>query len=91
METHQQFFRLKVQNQNHLSDINADVLNAFFISLGSNTTKHLPTTNNYQKYLKTNLLRSIYFAPTTESKINDIMHSLRIKHMQVTIIFPLYH
>ncbi len=64
METYQHYFRRK---------------NEFFVNLGTNTTKHLNNNVNYQQYVKSHSAQSIFFNPTTESEIFNIISSLKNK------------
>ena len=56
------------RNDNYLSKINANELNNIFANLGTNTTKNLSITNNFNKYSKTSLLNYLFLSLQPKKK-----------------------
>jgi len=56
----------------------ADSFNAFFANFGKNLAAKIPASNrNFKKYLYTNISDSIFFKPTDDIEIQQIIHSLK--------------
>jgi len=59
----------------------ADSFNAFFANVGKNLAAKLPASNrNFKEYLNTNISDSIFFKPTNDIEIQQIINSLKNSH-----------
>jgi len=59
----------------------ADSFNAFFANVGKNLAAKIPASNrNFKEYLNTNISDSIFFKPTDDIEIQQIINSLKNSH-----------
>ena len=91
IDKHKQTSRCVWQRLNQLLGLNSytnntlplndpNVLNKFFVELGTNTTNNIKRSNYFYQHLHRVYLHSFYFSPSTPNEILTIINSLKNKN-----------